>query len=96
MQIPKNIKFSEIKENSFRISWNIDDIKLLNFDKNQIKYKVEMRKEKQIFISSYEGKDKNCTINNLDKNTNYEIRICSIYNNNKSNYTQIYKIKTDY
>ena len=95
MPIPKNIKFSEIKENSFLISWNIDDIKLLNFDKNQIKYKVEMRKEKQNFISSYEGKDKNCTINNLDYDTNYEIRICSIYNNNKSNYTQIYKIKTD-
>ena len=33
-------------------------------------------------------------INNLDKNTNYEIRICSLYKDIISEYTKIYKIKT--
>ena len=37
----------------------------------------------------------NCIINNLESDTNYEIRICSFYNNIISNWTKIYKIKTD-
>ena len=33
----------------------------------------------------------------MDYNINYEIRICSLYNNDiKSNYSEIFKIKTDF
>ena len=39
-----------------------------------------MRKENEIFKKVYEGNNTNYNINNLEKNTNYEIRICSIYN----------------
>ena len=95
ISIPKDIKFSEITGNSLKILWNEDDIKILNVDNKQIKYKVEMRKENQNFISSYEGKDNNCTINNLDYDSNYEIRIYSIYKDNKANFSKIYKIKTE-
>ena len=37
----------------------------------------------------------NYLINNLEISTNYEIRICSIYNDINSNYSEIKKIKTN-
>ena len=81
--IPKNIEFKEIGTNSFKVLWNIDNINLINIDKKEIKFKLEIRKEnsKEDFNQIYEGKDNNFFVNNkLEKNTCYEIRICSIYN----------------
>ena len=92
ISIPKDITFSDIGINSFKISWKIDDIK--NIDNKEIKYKVEIRKENEKFKLSYEGNNNNCIINNLESDTYYEIRICSFYNNIISNWTKIYKIKT--
>jgi len=89
---PKDITFSDIELNSFKISWKIDDIK--NIDNKDIKYKVEIRKENEQFKLSYEGNNNNCIINNLESETFYEIKICSFYSNIISNWTQIYKIKT--
>jgi len=37
----------------------------------------------------------NYSINNLDSDTNYEIRICSIYNDIDSNWSEIKKVKTN-
>ena len=37
----------------------------------------------------------NYLINNLDRNTNYEIRICSVYNDINSIYSEIKKVKTN-
>ena len=95
LSIPKDIQFSNNTSNGFKISWALDDINLLNIDKNKIKYKVEIRKENEKFKLIYEDNNNNCIINNLYENTNYEIRICSFYNNIISNWTQIYNIKTD-
>ena len=92
--IPKDIVFSNIGINSFKISWKIDNIKIINIDNKEIKYKVEIRKENEKFKLSYEGNNNNCIINNLESDTYYEIRICSFYNNIISNWTKIYKIKT--
>ena len=57
--IPKNIEFKEIGTNSFKVLWNIDNINLINIDKKEIKYKLEIRKEnsKEEFNQIYEGKD---------------------------------------
>ena len=98
MPIPKDIELSEKKGNSFKLSWKIDDMNMMNIDKKQIKYQVEMKKEKEKekFIQVYEGNDNNCSIKDLEYYANYEIRICTVYNNIKSNYSQIYKIKTDF
>ena len=63
-------------------------------DNKQIKYKVEIRKENEKFIKVYEGNNINCLIDKLDKNTNYEIRICSIYNNLIGKYGNIQNVKT--
>ena len=59
-------------------------------DKNKIKYKIEIRKENEQFISIYEDNNMNYKINKLESNTNYEIRISTIYNN----YSDIIKFKT--
>ena len=92
--IPNNIEIKDISSNSFNLNWNIDNINIINLDKNKIKYIVEIKKEKEEFKKVYEGEKNNCLINNLTKNTNYELRICSLYNDLKGFYSQIQKIKT--
>ena len=77
---PKNIEFKEIGTNNCKLFWEIDNINL-NLDKQKIKFKVELRKEnnKVKFLKIYEGSELNCLIDNLEKNTIYEIKICSIF-----------------
>jgi DNA repair exonuclease SbcCD ATPase subunit len=80
--IPKDIEFKDVGINSFKVLWKIDDINILNVDKKEIKYRIEIRKEnsKEDFIQIYEGNENNFLVNNkIKSNTNYEIRICSIY-----------------
>ena len=77
------------------MSWKLDDIKIINLENKQLKFKVELRKESNKFILVYEGHNTNCIINNLQENANYEIRVCTIFNNIESNWTKIYRIKTD-
>ena len=96
LQIPKNITFNEITNNSFNISWKIDDLNIINIDNKQIKYEVEMKKEKEKFKTIYTGIKNNLEIRNVKKNTIYEIRIRSLCDNIKSDYSQIYKIRTDF
>ena len=95
--LPKDIEFKDIGTNSFKILWKIDDINILNIDKKEIKYRIEIRKEnsKEDFSQIYEGNENNYLVNNnLVKNTNYEIRICSLYKDIISNWSDIHKIKT--
>ena len=94
--IPTNIEFKDIKSISFKIGWKLEDINILNIDKRNVKYRIEMRKEdnKEKFKQIYEGKENNYLIDKLEKNTNYEIRLCSIYNDIISNWTETYKVKT--
>ena len=102
IQIPKNINCSDINLKSLKISWDlneIDEIKMINNNEDKkFKYKIEIRKENdndQIkFIKEYETTDNNYIIQNLNKNTNYEIRICCVYNNLISQWSQIKKVKT--
>ena len=48
ISIPKNIEIKDISFKSLNLSWKIDNIG--NIDNNKIKYKVEIKKEKQQFI----------------------------------------------
>ena len=92
--IPKNIQISDITMKSCYLSWKIDDINILNLDKNRLKYNIEIRKENEQFQSIYETNNMNYNINNLESNTNYEIRLCTIYDKVNSEYSDIIKIKT--
>ena len=88
----KNILFKDINYNSLNMSWEIDNTN--DIDINKIKYKVEIKKENEEYIKIYEGNNKNCLIDKLEKYTNYEIRICPLYNEYIGPWTQIQKIKT--
>ena len=65
---PKNIEFKDIEANSLRVNWKIDDLNILNIDKNKIKFKIEIRKENtdDNFNKIYEGSEMNYLINNLN------------------------------
>ena len=93
---PKNIEFKDISTNSFKMSWNIDDINILNLDKKELKFRIEIKKENENkdFIQVYEGKENNFIVNKLEKNTVYKIQICSIYEDLASDWSEIHKIKT--
>ena len=97
IQIPKDIKFDDIGAEDFQIFWKIDNINVKHYDKNNIKFIVELRKENnnEKFHKVYEGNKMNCTIENLILNTNYEIRICSFNNGLIGEWCQIQKIKTN-
>ena len=97
IQIPKDIKFDDIGTEHFQIFWKIDNINVKHYDKNNIKFIVELRKENnnEKFHKVYEGNKMNCTIENLILNTNYEIRICSFNNGLIGEWCQIQKIKTN-
>ena len=91
---PTNIEFKDIGSNSFKILWSDSNIKL-NIDKQKLTFKVEIRKEQQQEIFNIYSKNEECLVlEKLEQNTGYEIRICSIYNNICSNWTQIHKIRT--
>ena len=92
ISIPKNIEIKDISYQSLNLSWKIDNIG--NIDNNKIKYKVEIKKEKQQFIQIYEGNNLNCLIDNLDPDTEYELRICSIYNDIPGAWSEVQKTKT--
>ena len=95
LSIPKDIEINDISSNDCNISWKIDDLNILNVDKNKIKFKIEIRKENENFKSIYEDSNMNYNINKLEQNTNYEIRICTVYINNISIYSDIIKFKTN-
>jgi len=90
---PINIQFKDITISSINISWNIDNINN-NENNEEIKYRIEMRKENEEFKEIYKGNNTNYIINNLINNTNYEFIIYSFYNNLIESKSDIYKIKT--
>ena len=95
IQIPKEIEFKDIKSDEFKIFWRIDNINVINVDKKKIKFIVELRKDiNEKFVKGYEGYESNCLVKNLKKNTDYEIKICCVYDDIYGPWTPIQKIKT--
>ena len=94
---PKNIEFKDIGSTNVKIIWSVDDdMNLINLDKNQFKYKVEMKKENDNdnFKEIYQGNKCNFLVNNLSSDTQYEFRICSLYKDTIGEWSQTYKINT--
>ena len=76
---PTNITFNY--DSNLKLKWDFDENKIIDRKKNKSKFRVEAKKENEDFINVYEGTKKNCNIENLDFNSNYEIRINSLCNN---------------
>ena len=71
--IPDNIEFKNISFTSFVITWSINEENYKNLNKNNIKYQIEIKKENELFSKIYEGNETNYQVNNLTRNTNYEL-----------------------
>ena len=91
---PKDIEVKEISSSSANIFWKIDKLNIINFDNEKIKFRIEIRKDKDKFLQIYEGKETNFQINNLIRNTEYEFRICSVYDDIIGLWTKNIKFKT--
>ena len=91
---PKNIDIKDISYDSANISWTIDKLNIIDINNKDIKYKIEIRKNKEKFVQIYDGGKKNFKINDLIKNTEYEFRICSYCNDIIGNWSEIKKFKT--
>ena len=91
---PTNIEIKDVTFSSMDISWQIDNINFLNLDKNKINYRIEIKRENENFKKVYEGNDTKYSINNLNPCTEYEIRICSIYNKTNGEWIDTKKIQT--
>ena len=92
----KDIEFKDIGLNSFNVSWKLNDINIKGIDKNQIKFKIEMRTKNKKFNQIYEGKDNKYLVNNLKAYKNYELKICSFYNEYMELWSDIKIFKTLY
>jgi hypothetical protein len=95
-QIPENIKFENIKYDSFTILWQVKDMNIKNIEKIKFKNRIEIRQENgtEKFTRIYEGDKMTFTAKNLTENTCYEIRICFVYDDKKGPWSEIMKIKT--
>ena len=87
----EDVQFNDITSNKIKISWKLENQK----EKN-IYFRVEIKKEKveNKFKLSYEGKEQNCIIDNLEPDTTYEIQIFVMQNNIQNDFSKIYKVKT--
>jgi hypothetical protein len=96
IKYPEEIQFNNIKIDSLNMSWKFLQNFPIIIDEKKLKFKVEIREEKtkDNFIEVYEGKENNCSIENLIIGTNYEIRICSIYEESISNWSPLQRVKT--
>ena len=92
---PKNIEINDIQASNININWKIDNLNILNMNNNNIKFKIELRKNNEKFSQVYDGNETNFKINNLIENTDYELKICSYYDNLFSNWSEIKKFKTN-
>ena len=63
---------------NLKISWDIEYTNKLNKDNNQINNIIKIKKENENFIKIYGGNNKNCLIDKLVINTNYELE-CAYY-----------------
>ena len=94
LPVPSNIEIKEITYDSFKTFWKIELNNFINIKQNEIKYIIEIRKENEKCNQVYEANSTDYLIKELSDDTNYEIRICTLYNNIKSPWSQIQKIKT--
>ena len=96
LPIPQDIIFTDITDESFKISWKVQNLKMMDIKIENIKYKVELKKdgENEIFQQVYLDNNNNCLINNLETKTKYKIRICCIYNDLEGKWSENKEIQT--
>ena len=95
IQTPKDITFTDISWDNFKVSWKIENLNIININNDNIKYKIELKNNEDTkFNQVYFGKESSCLIDNLKPNKNYKIRICCSYNNIDGEWSEFQEIKT--
>ena len=96
MSIQKEIQIKEITSKSAKLILNIDDTNIIDKVKNECKYKIEIRKESknEKFKTIYEGGNKEYLIDKLSHDNTYEVRVCLLYEDIMSSWSEIQKFKT--
>ena len=90
---PSDIDIIDITDNGFNLKWKISTSDFL--DKNKIKFRVDIKKkDDKNYEKTYEGADTNCKIDNLKEKTDYEFKLCTLYNNSFNNWSEIYNVRT--
>ena len=99
--IPKNIKIENLTSTSAKISWDIDKHNILIKDNYHINFAIEIKKKGKNFHCVFEGiyGANTYSINNLENNTTYEIRIFTHIGQDNyfsflSESSEIYEFKT--
>ena len=101
--VPKNIKCEDISCKKFKLKREIDEDKINKLDKDKIKYKVEIKEKvenndnkikDEKFQKEFIFSDINCTINDLECDTEYEFKIYYAYDDIDGEYCEIQKVKT--
>ena len=90
---PTDIEIKNIQNASFEIKWKFD-YNQYSFYKNKIKFIIELKKENENFSQIYEGDKTVHLVKGLIPHINYEIRICSKYNDIKSPWSDNLKVET--
>lgn len=92
--VPKNIRFKYTSYFSLKVSWDIDDLNIKDFDLNDIKYNLQIKTGNENFKTIYTENKRYCSIINLIENTNYEIRVNLAYHDTLGIWSETKIIKT--
>ena len=91
--IPKNIKTEEIN-NKVKISWDLDDLRIKDFDKKNIKYSLKI-KDSIFSCLNYEASEKKILINELKKNGEYEVNVRALIDGSSGDWSETKKFKIE-
>ena len=94
MPIPVDIKINKKKEKVY-ITWDLYDIRIKNYDKENIKYIITINGNKKNI--EYETSEKSLLLNKdeFKNNIDYELKICTINNELHSDWSEIKKFKVN-
>ena len=80
--IPKDVVFPAVHNTSVDVSWSCDEEELCEDEMKGLVYCVEVKKaveNESGWKEAYRGKDKKCSVSELEKNTEYNVRaMCAI------------------
>lgn len=93
--IPFDIVFPVVMSRRIEIEWKCDESKMDENDRNELCYVVEMKKtEDEEWKEVCTSKEKKCSVNGLDMNTEYDIRIKCVIGDLIGGLSDVASIKT--
>ena len=92
--IPKNIKIEEEINNEVKISWDLDDLRIKDFDNKNIKYSLKIR-DGILSCSNYEASELKILINECKENVEYEVNVRALIKGYSGDWSETKKFKIE-